>query len=103
VVHIDEGIDFLGWRIKRQRRGSDGRHFVYTYPSKRSLAAVKAKVMQITAVRTQPDARRAAAPGEQCVPLASQVFAAWEAVRSSVCEAEADDGVSRGFCLRSGS
>jgi RNA-directed DNA polymerase len=21
VVHIDEGIDFLGWRIKRQRRG----------------------------------------------------------------------------------
>ncbi|MCA1700493.1 MAG: group II intron reverse transcriptase/maturase [Actinobacteria bacterium] len=48
VVHIDEGIDFLGWRIKRQRRGSDGRHFVYTYPSKRSLAAVKAKVRQIT-------------------------------------------------------
>ncbi len=30
VVHIDEGIDFLGWRIKRQRRGSDGRWFVYT-------------------------------------------------------------------------
>ena len=48
VVHIDEGIDFLGWRIKRQRRGSDGRHFVYTFPSKRSLAAVKAKVRQIT-------------------------------------------------------
>jgi RNA-directed DNA polymerase len=48
VVHIDEGIDFLGWRIKRQRRGSDGRRFVYTYPSRRSLAAVKAKVRQIT-------------------------------------------------------
>lgn len=48
VVHIDEGIDFLGWRIKRQQRGSDGRWFVYTYPSKRSLAAVKAKVRQIT-------------------------------------------------------
>ena len=48
VVHIDEGIDFLGWRIKRQKRGSDGRWFVYTYPSKRSLAAVKAKVRQIT-------------------------------------------------------
>jgi RNA-directed DNA polymerase len=48
VVHIDEGIDFLGWRIKRQRRGSDGRRFVYTYPSKRSLASVKAKVRQIT-------------------------------------------------------
>jgi RNA-directed DNA polymerase len=48
VVHIDEGIDFLGWRIKRQRRGSDGRRYVYTYPSRRSLAAVKAKVRQIT-------------------------------------------------------
>jgi RNA-directed DNA polymerase len=48
VVHIDEGIDFLGWRIKRQKRGSDGRRYVYTYPSKRSLAAVKAKVRQIT-------------------------------------------------------
>jgi hypothetical protein len=41
VVHIDEGIDFLGWRIKRQRTGSDGRRYVYTYPSKRSLAAVR--------------------------------------------------------------
>jgi RNA-directed DNA polymerase len=48
VVHIDEGIDFLGWRIKRQKRGSDGRQFVYTYPSKRSLMAAKAKVRQIT-------------------------------------------------------
>lgn len=48
VVHIDEGIDFLGWRIKRQRRGSDGRRYVYTYPSKRSLAAVKAKIREIT-------------------------------------------------------
>ncbi len=48
VVHIDEGIDFLGWRIKRQKRGSDGRRFVYTYPSKRSLMAVKARVRQIT-------------------------------------------------------
>ncbi len=46
VTHIDEGIEFLGWRIKRQR-GRDGRPHVYTYPSKRSLAAVKAKVKQI--------------------------------------------------------
>jgi RNA-directed DNA polymerase len=49
VTHIDEGIDFLGWRIKRQRqRGGDGRRHVYTYPSKRSLASVKAKVRQLT-------------------------------------------------------
>ncbi|HET8532706.1 MAG TPA: group II intron reverse transcriptase/maturase [Methylomirabilota bacterium] len=47
VTHIDEGIEFLGWRIKRQR-GRDRRPHVYTYPSKRSLAAVMAKVKQIT-------------------------------------------------------
>jgi hypothetical protein len=47
VAHIDEGIDFLGWRIQRHR-GSNGRRYVYTYPSKRSLAAVKAKVKAIT-------------------------------------------------------
>ena len=45
--HIDEGIDFLGWRIKRVR-GRHGRTVIYTYPSKRSLQAVKAKVKQIT-------------------------------------------------------
>jgi RNA-directed DNA polymerase len=47
VTHIDEGIEFLGWRSKRQR-GRDRRPHVYTYPSKRSLAAVMAKVKQIT-------------------------------------------------------
>jgi RNA-directed DNA polymerase len=47
VAHIDEGIDFLGWRIQRHQ-GSNGRRYVYTYPSKRSLAAVKAKVKAIT-------------------------------------------------------
>ncbi len=43
ITHIDEGIEFLGWKIKRQR-GRDRRSHVYTYPSKRSLAAVMAKV-----------------------------------------------------------
>lgn len=47
VTHIDEGIEFLGWRVKRQR-GRDGRPHVYTYPSGRSLAAVKAKVKRIS-------------------------------------------------------
>lgn len=47
ITHIDEGIEFLGWRIKRQR-GRDHRPHVYTYPSKRSLQAVKAKVKKIT-------------------------------------------------------
>ena len=47
ITHIDEGIEFLGWRVQR-RRASTGRSYVYTYASKPSLAAVKAKVKAIT-------------------------------------------------------
>jgi RNA-directed DNA polymerase len=47
IAHIDEGIEFLGWTVKRQP-GRDGRPQVYTYPSKRSLHAVTGKVKQIT-------------------------------------------------------
>jgi RNA-directed DNA polymerase len=47
VCHIDGGFDFLGFRIQRQaRRGSDKR-FVYTWPSKKALASIKAKVKAI--------------------------------------------------------
>lgn len=50
VVHIDEGFDFLGWRIKRRcRRGENGKKAVYTYPSKKALASVMAKVRSLTA------------------------------------------------------
>lgn len=47
ITHIDEGIEFLGWRVQRHR-ASTGRSYVYTYASKPSLAAVKAKVKAIT-------------------------------------------------------
>ena len=47
ITHIDEGIEFLGWRLQRHR-GARGRRYVYTYASKPSLAAVKAKVKAIT-------------------------------------------------------
>ena len=47
IAHIDEGIEFLGWKIKRQP-GRNGRPQIHTYPSKRSLQAVMGKVKQIT-------------------------------------------------------
>ena len=53
VVSIDEGFDFLGFAIKRVR-GRHGRMVIHTYPSKRSLQTVKAKVRQITK-HTGPD------------------------------------------------
>ena len=49
VCHIDEGFDFLGWRIQRRRwKGRNGKRAVYTYPSKKSLLSVTAKVRSIT-------------------------------------------------------
>ena len=41
VCHIDEGFDFLGFRIQRRSwRGRTGKRAIYTYPSKKALASV---------------------------------------------------------------
>jgi RNA-directed DNA polymerase len=48
IVHLDEGFDFLGFRIQRHpKRGSTRRH-LSTYPSKAALAAIKTKVPTAT-------------------------------------------------------
>jgi RNA-directed DNA polymerase len=49
VCHIDEGFDFLGWRIQRRSwRGRPGKKAVYTYPSKQALASVVGKIRSLT-------------------------------------------------------
>ena len=49
VCHVDEGFDFLGWRIQRQSwHGRSGKQAVYTYPSKKGLQTVMAKVRSLT-------------------------------------------------------
>jgi RNA-directed DNA polymerase len=49
VCHIDEGFDFLGYRIQRRSwHGRPGKRAVYTYPSKKALASVMAKVRSLT-------------------------------------------------------
>ena len=49
VVHVDEGFDFLGWRIQRRPwRSRTGKQAVYTYPAKKALTAVVAKVRTLT-------------------------------------------------------
>lgn len=49
VCHIDEGFDFLGWRIQRRaRQGRTGKQAVYTYPSKKSLRSIMDKVRRLT-------------------------------------------------------
>jgi RNA-directed DNA polymerase len=44
ITHIDEGLDFLGWRIQRHRKRGTSAHYVYTYPSKKAVQAVKTKI-----------------------------------------------------------
>jgi len=49
VCHIDEGFDFLGFRIQRRAwRGRGDERTVYTYPSKKALASVMEKVRTLT-------------------------------------------------------
>jgi len=48
IAHIDEGFDFLGFRIQRQQQQGSNKQIVYTWPSKKALASVKAKVKALT-------------------------------------------------------
>jgi RNA-directed DNA polymerase len=47
ITHIDEGLDFLGWRIQRHRKRGTSRYYVYTYPSRKAVKAVTVKVKTI--------------------------------------------------------
>jgi RNA-directed DNA polymerase len=49
VCHIDEGFNFLGFRIQRRRwKGQPGKRAVYTYPSREALTSVMRTVRQLT-------------------------------------------------------
>ncbi len=52
IVHIDEGLDFLGMRIQRHKRRGAARRYVYTYPTRAALASVKAQVKTTASQRT---------------------------------------------------
>ncbi len=48
IVHIDEGFDFLGFRIQRQTKRGSKKAYVYTWPSKKALASITGKVKTIS-------------------------------------------------------
>jgi RNA-directed DNA polymerase len=48
VAHIDEGFDFLGFRIRRHRQKGSDRRLIYTYPSKKAVTAIRRKVKTAT-------------------------------------------------------
>ena len=47
ITHIDEGLDFLGWHIQRHQKRGAVRKYVYTYPARKAIKAVTAKVKAI--------------------------------------------------------
>jgi RNA-directed DNA polymerase len=47
ITRIDEGLDFLGWRIQRHRKKGEDRQYVYTYPAKKALRAICQKVKDV--------------------------------------------------------
>jgi RNA-directed DNA polymerase len=48
VAHIDDGFDFLGWRIQRHQKRGGTKQYVYTYPAKKALASIVERVRTIT-------------------------------------------------------
>jgi len=48
VVHVDDGFDFLGFHIRRQRKRGTQKFYVYTTPSRKAVKAIKAKVSEMT-------------------------------------------------------
>jgi RNA-directed DNA polymerase len=54
VCHIDEGFDFLGFRIQRRRKRGTAQHVVYTYPSKKALASIVGRVRTLTRRTSHP-------------------------------------------------
>lgn len=52
VTGIDEGFDFLGFRIQRHTQRGSNRQLIYTYPSKKSLASIRDKVTTATGRQT---------------------------------------------------
>jgi len=47
ITHIDEGLDFLGWRIQRRRKRGTDKRYVYTYPARKAIKSVTGKVKAI--------------------------------------------------------
>lgn len=56
ITHIEEGLDFLGWRIQRHvKKGTTDQHDVYTYPAKKALANITGKIKTMCRQTTSQD------------------------------------------------
>jgi RNA-directed DNA polymerase len=57
IVHIDDGFEFLGFRIQRRKKRGANKWHVYTFVADRPLRSVKAKIRALTHRTSQLDLR----------------------------------------------
>jgi RNA-directed DNA polymerase len=57
IVHIDEGFDFLGFRIQRRRKRGTDKRYVYTIPSATAVNTARQKIKALTSKNRLPDLR----------------------------------------------
>jgi RNA-directed DNA polymerase len=55
VVHMSDGLSFLGFRIQWKRKRGSGKWYVYTFIDDRPLRSVKAKIRALTHKTSQQD------------------------------------------------
>lgn len=55
VVHLGEGVDFLGFRIQWRRKHGTDKWYVYTFIGDRPLRSLKAKIRHLTHRTSQQD------------------------------------------------
>ena len=56
VVHIDEGFDFLSFTIRRMRKRGTSKQYVYTFPSRKAIQAIKGQdLSQDVQVNPEPE------------------------------------------------
>jgi len=52
--HIDEGLDFLGFRIQQRHKRGTTKRVVYTYPAKKAAASIVGRVRALTRRTAHP-------------------------------------------------
>jgi RNA-directed DNA polymerase len=55
IVHIDEGFEFLGFRIQRRRKRGTDKRYVYTIPSANNVRTARRKIKALTSTIKHPN------------------------------------------------
>ena len=55
IAHIDDGLEFLGFRIQRRRKRGTDQWYVYTFIADRPVRQLKAKIRALTRTTSPAD------------------------------------------------